>query len=88
MNKYGFNPSCDRSDIDQFGFINLRDAYENGSVDGAMAFEQEKYNGVSDPSVLLPRPRDQFEALRQTDYVRSVLKSAAEAEAKQQPSEG
>lgn len=69
-----YNPVCDLHEVDQFGFLNLRDVYENGAVDGAMSFEAEKYNGISDPSVLLSRPKDQFEALRQSDYVKSVLK--------------
>lgn len=73
-----FNPACDLHEVDQFGFLNLRDVYENGAVDGAMSFEAEKYNGVSDPSVLLSRPKDQFEALRQSDYVRDILRTEKE----------
>lgn len=75
-----YDPKCDLHEVDQFGFLNLRDVYENGAVDGAMTFEAEKYNGVSDPSLLLSRPKDQFEALRQTSYVNSVLKSVKSAE--------
>lgn len=76
-----YDPKCDLHEVEQFGFLNLRDVYENGAVDGAMTFEAEKYNGVSDPSLLLRRPQDQFEALRQSSYVSSVLKSVKSAEA-------
>lgn len=74
-----YDKRCDLHEVDQFGFLNLRDVYENGTVDGAMSFEAEKYNGVSDPSVLLSRPKDQFEALRQTSYIKGVLKSIKES---------
>lgn len=78
---YGFDPTFDLREVDQFGFINLREAFANGTVEGSLSFESEKYNGVSDASVMMHRPQDQFEALRQTEYVKGVLKSFKAAEA-------
>lgn len=80
VRNYAFDPKKDLHEVDQFGAINLRDAFENGTIEGSLSFEAEKYNGVSDASVMMHRPLDQFEALRQSEYVKGVLKSAKEAE--------
>lgn len=81
VRRFGFDPKKDLHEVDQFGFVNIRDAFVNGTIEGSLSFEAEKYNGVSDASVMLHRPLDQFEALRQSEYVKGVLKSFKAAEA-------
>ena len=81
-----FNPDIDLHTVDQFGFIDLRKAYESSSIPGDSSYLDTYFNGVLDPSDMLPRPKDNFERMRQAEYVKSVLKSAAAAEAK--PSTG
>lgn len=78
-----YNPSVDREAVDQFGFIDLRKAYLNGAIPGNVNFLDERCNGIVDPDDVMNRPKDNFERMRQMTYVKSVLKSAAEAEAKQ-----
>lgn len=85
--KFCFDPVKDRHEVDQFGFINLREAYEHGTVNGAVSFDAEKFNGVSDASTLMNRPRDVFEAMRQSEYVKSVLKAAKAKPEQQQASD-
>lgn len=80
--EFKFDPTVDRRAVDPFGFFDLRDAYRNGNVPGDVAIEDERFNGVQDPSAVMDRPKDQFEAMRQAEYVKESLQAAqANAEA-------
>lgn len=76
-----YDPKRDRRAVDQFGFIDLRKTFESGSIPGNASFLDERCNGVVDPDDMLPRPKDNFERMRQVDYVRSVLKDSKSADA-------
>lgn len=81
MNKrYRYNPKVDRSEVDQFGFVNLNEAFEKGIIPANAGMTDESFNGVAAPGILIPHAQDVFESLRQTNYVRSVLKVAASKE--------
>lgn len=83
-----YDPKFDRQAVDQTGVLDVREAFVNGAIDGSVSVSAEHFNGVQDPSVLLPRPKDQFEALRQAEYVRTSLRAAkADAEAGQSSSD-
>lgn len=73
-----FDRSCDLHDVDQFGFVDLHQVLETGVVPGSVAFSDESFNGVIDTDILMSRPRDRFEALRQRSYVRSALAAVSE----------
>lgn len=75
-----FNPKIDRSEVDQFGFLDLCDAYANGSVPGSVDFSSSEYNEMT-PDDVLSRPDDKFAAMRQRSYVQSTLKAAKESAA-------
>lgn len=76
------DPAVDLHAVNPLGEVNLRKAFVNGSVEGMVAFSDESFNGVQDPGSLLPRPKDQFERMRQGQYVRESLRAAqADAEA-------
>lgn len=77
MDKFGYNPSVDRQDVDQFGFVNLNEAFENGIIPANAGMTDESFNGVAAPGILLPRSQDVFESLRKTNYVQSILRSKA-----------
>lgn len=68
-----FDRKCDLHDVDQFGFVDLHQVLETGVVPGSVAFSDDSFNGVTDTDMLMSRPRDRFEALRQRDYVRSAM---------------
>lgn len=72
---YCFDPRVDLHQVDPSGEVNLRKAYANGAIEGNVAFEDGSFNGVQDPSVLLPRPKDQFERMRQFEFVRESLRA-------------
>lgn len=72
-----FDPKCDRRSVDQVGYIDLRKTFESGAIPGNATFLDERCNGVVDPDDMLPRPKDNFERMRQMDFVRSVLKESS-----------
>lgn len=80
MEEFVFDPKRDLFEVDQFGFVNAREAYASGVVSGDTPASAEAFNGAS-PDSLLPRPDDLFAGKRQQKYVRSTLKQQAEAEA-------
>lgn len=75
-----FDPIVDIEEVDQFGYLDLRQAFLTGTVDGSLAPSDEAYNGMDDPDGVLPASKDTFEAIRQAEKV-SAVKSAAKAEA-------
>lgn len=75
-----YNPALDLEPVDQFGFVDVRAAYDKGVVDGNISIEQSSFNGVDDPSTIMDRPRDTFESYRQADFVKRAV-SAAKANA-------
>lgn len=80
----GYDPAKDIAPVDQVGFIDLHDAFVNGSIPGDLGVNDESFNGVDDPASLMDRPSDKFDAYRKADYVHkgmSVATSAAPAEA-------
>lgn len=77
---YTYDPVKDIAPVDQFGFVDLRDAFEHSCIPGDLSVNVEDYNGVDDPSSLLGRSSDVFEAYRKAEYVKSA-ESAAKAKA-------
>lgn len=77
--KSQFDPAVDKAAVDQFGFVDLRKAYSEGVISGAVSFDDDKFNGVQDPSCLLHRGDDKFARMRQADSVKSQLRSAKAA---------
>lgn len=77
--RYRYNSDVDRSDVDQFGFVNLREAFETGIIPANAGTTDDSFNGVAAPGILLPRSQDVFESLRKTNYVQSVLRSKTAA---------
>lgn len=81
-----FDPKVDLQPVDQFGFVNLRKAYDQGVVPGNVAFSEESFNGML-PDDVMRRPHDVFDRYRQADYVKGVLSARArEAQSKTEPS--
>lgn len=81
-----FDPKVDLQPVDQFGFVNLRKAYDQGVVPGNVSFTEELFNGML-PDDVMRRPHDVFDRYRQADYVKGVLSARArEAQAKTEPS--
>lgn len=80
--KLVYDPDHDLHEVDQFGFVDLRSAYERGTIPGDMSFEELEFNQVADPTVLLPKSDDVFDRLRKAQYVREQLSQASDSDAK------
>lgn len=82
VRSFNNDPAVDLHPVNPLGEVNLRKAFLNGSIEGMVAFNDDSFNGVLDPSDLMPRPKDAFERIRQGQYVRESLRAAqASAEA-------
>lgn len=81
VSPFAYDPQRDLAPVDQFGFIDLHDAYVNHCVPGDIAVNVEDYNGVDDPASLIGKSQDVFEALRKAGYVKSAESSVAAAKA-------
>lgn len=82
LNNWSYNPDLDIQEVDQFGFVDLRQAFEKGVIPGDMSFEQIEFNEVNDPTVLIPKSDDVFDKLRKAQYVREQIAAAADSPAK------
>lgn len=80
-----FNKKTDLKETDQFGFIDLNKVYETGVIEGVVSFDDTSFNGIQDPSDILPRPHDNFERIRQGEYVRSALAASSVQSETSQP---
>lgn len=78
-----FDKDKDVKPVDQFGFIDLRSAFEHGYVPGSADVEESDYNDIENPASIIGKPEDAFEAMRMQDYVMSGVKSAGAADANQ-----
>lgn len=67
-----YNELADIKEVDQFGFIDLVECMNNGEVPSTVADSEDQYNGIDDPSEILGKPSDVFEAYRMSDYIKSV----------------
>lgn len=76
-----YDPLADIAPVDQFGFVDLHEAFLNASIPGELNTEAENYNGVDDPDSLLGRPSDVFDAIRKASYVQSSTAASTEGDA-------
>lgn len=61
----------DRYVVEQFGWINLAEAYAQGTVEGNIDGQDLQTNGIEDSKSILGRPSDVFEAYRMADVIES-----------------
>lgn len=76
-----FDAFLDCGEVDQFGFVDLRQAFLTGTVEGGLAPDDTSYSGIDDPEAILPAPKDQFEAIRQAELASRYGKRKTEAPA-------
>lgn len=70
------NPETDIAEVDQFGFIDINKAFQNGYVPGNNSSVTLDFDGEVDPSAIMGKPSDVFEAMRMQDSMMNSLKSA------------
>lgn len=77
---FSFDPAVDLQEVEQFGFINLNEAFEKGVVPGSVDLTDESFNGVSNPGTLISRSQDVFDGLRKREYVQTALSKLSAAD--------
>lgn len=66
---FAFNPQLDKIPVSQTGFIDLKSAMVNNVIPSQIVDTEESYNGIDDPSSILGKPRDVFEAMDMQSYI-------------------
>lgn len=67
-----YDKKKDRSDVPQYGFVDLHEAYSSGIVPSDIDLPEQSYNGIEEPGNILGKPSDIFEAYRMHSAIRSV----------------
>lgn len=63
-----YNEKADNHSVDQFGYVNLAESLRNGVVPSEIADSEPAYNEIDDPSSIMGKPHDVFEAYSLKDY--------------------
>lgn len=72
-----YNPVTDLSPVDEFGYVDLVECLAKGEVPASLGNTDDVYNDIDDPSTIIGKPRDNFEAIRMMD---AIKRSGATAE--------
>ena len=59
-----YNPERDLKAVEPFGFVDLKESFINNCVPSQAPDAESDYNGIQDPSSILGKPSDVFDALR------------------------
>lgn len=66
----------DLAEVDQFGFIDINKAFANGYVPGSNSSVTVEFDDAEDPSAIIGKPSDVFEAMRMQDVLMAGIKEA------------
>lgn len=75
-----FDPVRDLAPVEQFGFIELKDALANSIVPSQMPESDTDYNGIEEPEKVIGKPRDVFEAIDAQKAAEQIASSSSEGE--------
>lgn len=71
-----FNPTKDKCSVSQTGFVELKSAMVNNTIPPQIGEGETEYNGIEDPSSILGKPRDVFEALDMQKHISEFVSSS------------
>ena len=66
--------------VEQFGWLDIKKAYENGVISGDLEGVDNNTNGIEDSASIFGRPNDVFEAMRMKDAIESRAPKGAKSE--------
>lgn len=66
---YHYDPLRDNTPVSQTGYINLNKAFESHTIPSVIDDVEVAYNEIEDPSAILGKPSDVFEAYRMAKYI-------------------
>lgn len=61
----------DLKEVSQFGYLDLRVAYTQGTISGDLNGQDPHFNNIEDPSSILGKPKDVFDSYRLANTVKS-----------------
>ena len=67
-----YSSERDLAMVDQFGFVDLRDAFRNNAIPSDLGVSAEDYNGIDNPDNILGRPSAVFDGIKMLDAIRSA----------------
>lgn len=76
-----FDKSKDVAEVVPSQAVNLRTAYLNGAIPSDVAAEEAKFNGIEEPSAILGRPADVFDAAAMQGGINDYIASHADKQA-------
>lgn len=71
-----YNPEKDIAEVDQFGFVDVTKALQNGYVPGSNSSISIEFDNCEDPSAILGKPGDVFEAMRMQNSLMDGIKNS------------
>lgn len=74
-----YDSSVDVREVDQFGFVDLRESFVNGSIPSDLSAQEGRFNNVDDPSMVRPRPADVFEGINAQKSYAKIVKNQRES---------
>lgn len=74
QNDVRYNPAKDYSEVDQFGFVDIRKSMINGYVPNDLQSDSSLFNGIENPSSIVGKPSDIFESYRMMDSLANKVK--------------
>ena len=66
-----YDPSKDLHAVEQYGFVDLSEVFQTGTVSGDLNAGLENYNNIEDPDSIIDKADDVFSLYRQVDQIRS-----------------
>lgn len=73
-----YNVQRDIKPVESFGFVDLKSAFVNNTVPSRLPESETDYNGIEDPSTIVGKPGDVFDALRAADVAESASKEESD----------
>lgn len=77
-----YDPSKDLHAVEQYGFVDLSEVFQTGTVSGDLNAGLENYNNIEDPDSIIDKADDVFALYRQVDQIRSSDSSVADESGK------
>lgn len=76
-----FDKRKDMEEVDQFGWLNLTDAYAHGVIPADLRATEGEFAPVENAEAMIGRPADEFDAIRMVKFIkeRGVVEKTKEA---------
>lgn len=75
-----FNADNDIKEVDQFGFVDLREAMVTNSIPADLKAQEGNFNHIDDPRQLRARPDDVFASLRAERQYGNIVRHERESQ--------